>query len=91
MIQNTQKIKEEISQFINTEIMPFYHKFRSTHGIHHIVFLDEKLAIIEDKLNQLRKVDPESAERLYLNKIRYLPTKEVLLDEYVKNKYGVVY
>jgi len=72
-------VKNEIESYLNKEIEPIYEKFARTKNSKDIKDLDEKLEVLQTKLDKLYAIDEAEAEHFYMTKVGTLPLKDTML------------
>ena len=76
-----QDIKSEIKNYLSTELEPIYEEYKRTNDKKVLKDLDEKLEVLQSKIDVLYQMDEIEGEDFYIREIGTLPTKETLLSD----------
>lgn len=80
---NIETVKHDIKDYLSNVIDPIYDKFDRTKDVKDIKFLDEKLEVLQSKIDRLYELNISEAEDFYLREVGTLPTVDSLM-EFVK-------
>lgn len=72
-------IKKDIESYLSNVIDPIYNSFEQTKDKKVIKDLDEKLEVLQSKIDVLYEMDEVEGDDFYMRKIGTLPPKDVLI------------